>query len=232
MVDYMNDCHGNARLPAIMTLGFVASYSETLGMAVIQSAGIPALKDCLVHEPEDHVKAAAVWALGQCGRHGVGHSQLLAEGDCLRHVLAAMLHEEASDDLRGKAQKTLRVTLARCRHLAAMQPLLPLAPVGTLQLLLSRFAEVLPEDQAQRRALVASGGLKLVQSLDRTDITVAELVDLINENYPPEVVEYCSPDFAHNLARRVEAQTAVGMAQLREEQRAAKEALRSDSKVE
>ena len=232
MVDYMGDCHGNARLPAVMALGFVASYSETLGMAVIQSNGITVLKDCLVHEPEDHLKAAAVWSLGQCGRHGVEHSQLIAEADCLRHILAAMLHEEASDDLRSKAQKTLRVTLARCRHLAAMQPLLPLAPVGTLQLLLSRFVEVLPEDQAQRRALVANGGLKLVQSLDRGDGTVAQLVDLINENFPAEVVEYCSPDFAVNLAKRVEEQTASGMGQLRQEQRVAKEALRSESKVE
>lgn len=215
LVDYMGDCHGNARLPAIMALGFVASYSETLAMAVMHSGGVPVLKDALVTEPEDHIKAAAVWALGQCGKHGVEHAQVLAEADVLRHLMAAMLHEEASDDLRDKAQRALRVTLTHCRHLAAMQPLLPIAPTRTLKLLLARFVEVLPEDQAQRRALVASGGLKLIQSLDTADAGVSELVDAVNDNFPPEVVEYCSPSFAVTLAERVEAEARQGISALR-----------------
>lgn len=84
LIDYMGDCHGNARLPTIMALGkksvlflsiffpfayhqfkmiklsfrsgFIGSYSETLAMSVLRSNGATVLKDALVNEPEDHIK--------------------------------------------------------------------------------------------------------------------------------------------------------------------------------
>ncbi|OXB70988.1 UNVERIFIED_CONTAM: hypothetical protein H355_009948 [Colinus virginianus] len=49
------------RLPGIMALGYIAAFSETLALAIIVSKGIPPLKQALVEEPEDHVKAAAAW---------------------------------------------------------------------------------------------------------------------------------------------------------------------------
>ena len=50
-----------------MTLGYVSAFSETLALAVVVSKGIPPLKEALINEPEDHVKAAAAWSLGQIG---------------------------------------------------------------------------------------------------------------------------------------------------------------------
>lgn len=41
----------------------------------------------LVAEPEDHIKAASAWSLGQIGRHTPDHARALAEGDVLRHLL-------------------------------------------------------------------------------------------------------------------------------------------------
>lgn len=41
----------------------------------------------LVAEPEDHIKAACAWSLGQIGRHTPDHARALAEGDVLRHLL-------------------------------------------------------------------------------------------------------------------------------------------------
>lgn len=84
----------------------------------------------------------------------------------------------------------------------------------------------MPKDAAQRRDLVASGGLKIIQvsfsftllwgaaatlivllyhqSVDKTqDAEVAHLIDGINSNYPAEVVEYCSPGFSDTLADRL-----------------------------
>ena len=72
MVDYVTEARGNNRLPGIMTLGYIAAFSETLALAVVVSKGIPPLKDALINEPEDHLKAAAAWSLGQIGRHQSG----------------------------------------------------------------------------------------------------------------------------------------------------------------
>merc|ERR1711869_8308 len=69
MVDYITEARGNNRLPGIMTLGYIAAFSETLALAVVVSKGIPPLKDALINEPEDHLKAAAAWSLGQIGRN-------------------------------------------------------------------------------------------------------------------------------------------------------------------
>merc|ERR1711862_39039 len=63
------------------TLGYIAAFSETLALAVVVSKGIPPLKDALINEPEDHLKAASAWSLGQIGRHSPDHSRALAEAD-------------------------------------------------------------------------------------------------------------------------------------------------------
>ena len=41
MVDYITEARGNNRLPGIMTLGYIAAFSETLALAVVVSKGIP-----------------------------------------------------------------------------------------------------------------------------------------------------------------------------------------------
>jgi hypothetical protein len=201
MVDFLHSSQGSSRLPAVMALGFIASFSESLGMSVLTGGGAGVIVDVLVHEPEDHVKAAAVWALGQCGKHGTEHARLLSEGDALRHILGALVHEEASEDLRDKARRALLAVLPHCTHLPAMLPLLAVAPRPVQRALLAQFAKVVPEDAIQRRQLVAGGGLKTILSLDSGgDPGVEELVDAICDSYPVEVVEFCSPGYSKTLA--------------------------------
>jgi 3-methyladenine DNA glycosylase AlkD len=201
LVDFMQSSLGAARLPGVMALGFIASYSETLAMDVLSGAGATAVCDALINEPEDHVKAAAVWALGQMGKHGAEHARLLAEADCLRHMLGALVHEEASGDLRAKAGRALLATLPHCTHLPAMLPLLPAAPRQVQRAVLAQVARVVPSDAAQRRQLVAGGGLKAILALETGgDAGVEELLDAISDAYPVEVVEFCSPGYSKTLA--------------------------------
>ena len=47
-----------------MTLGYISAFDESLAMGVIVSKGIAPLKDSLINEPEDHIKAASAWSLG------------------------------------------------------------------------------------------------------------------------------------------------------------------------
>ena len=50
IVDYISDSRGAARLPGIMTLGYIAAFEESLAMGVIASKGIAPLKDALIRE--------------------------------------------------------------------------------------------------------------------------------------------------------------------------------------
>jgi hypothetical protein len=47
-----------------MTLGYIAAFDETLAIGIINAKGIQPLKDALINEPEDHIRAASAWTLG------------------------------------------------------------------------------------------------------------------------------------------------------------------------
>ena len=40
LVDYVGSTKGNTRLPGIMALGYIAAFSETLGLSVIAEKGL------------------------------------------------------------------------------------------------------------------------------------------------------------------------------------------------
>ena len=48
-----------------MALGYIASFSETLALAIIVSKGVQPLMIALMGEKDDHIRAACAWSLGQ-----------------------------------------------------------------------------------------------------------------------------------------------------------------------
>lgn len=78
MIDFLNENKDVARLPGIVTLGYVGAYNEKSAQSIIDGKGITALKDSLIQIPDDLVKGAAAWALGQIGGHSRTHANALA----------------------------------------------------------------------------------------------------------------------------------------------------------
>lgn len=68
---------------------------------------MPQLSACLSEEPEDHIKAAAAWALGQVGRHTPEHARAVAITDVLPVLLALYMSTESSEDLQVKVSIAL-----------------------------------------------------------------------------------------------------------------------------
>lgn len=204
LVDYISTAQGSYKLPGIMAVGYIAAFSETLALSIVVSEGISTLKDALVAEPEDHVKAASVWSLGQTGRHTPDHAQALAEGDVLRHMLACMVHPDSSEDLKSKSKRALKSVLAKCTHLQALHPLLREAPVKVQKYVLKQFASILPHDVEARRLFVQNGGLQFLQELNETvGGKLTEFIDQINGCYPAEIVEYYSPHHSKQLIEKI-----------------------------
>ena len=179
-------------------------------------------------EKEDHIKAASAWSLGQIGRHTSDHARALAEGDVLRHLLACMVHQDSSEDLsvrrrsrdtagaltrfpptdrtsKTKSKRALKAVLSKCTHLQALQPLLREAPVKVQKYVLRQFASILPHDVEARRAFVQNGGLQFLQELNETvGGKLTEFILQINSCYPPEIVEYYSPNYSKKLLERID----------------------------
>ncbi|KAF4645774.1 putative sperm associated antigen 6 [Toxoplasma gondii] len=198
LIDNITDARGNNRLPGIMALGYIAAFSETLALAIIVSKGIPPLKQALVEEPEDHLKAAAAWTLGQIGRHTPDHAMAVAEADVLRKLLRIHLDPKASDDLQTKTKRALKSILQKCTHLAALEPLLNEAPPPILKYVVQQYAKVLPNDVQGRRSFVQSGGLEQLLRIRNSEAgsSIADYVEEITELYPREIVNYYSPGYS------------------------------------
>lgn len=111
IVDYINEAKGSARLPGIITLGYISAFDESLAMGVIIAKGIAPLKDALINELDDLVKAAAAWTLGQIGGHTSDHARAMAEADVPSHLLAVYKFSDSSEDLKKKAKKALKSIL-------------------------------------------------------------------------------------------------------------------------
>lgn len=218
IVDYVNESRGNARLPGIMTLGYIAAFSETLALSVIVSKGVQPLSEALVSEPEEHIKAACAWALGQIGRHSPDHAKTLADHAVLSKLLkvltAAGGGEEVGADLKTKTKRALKCILEKTLHLDALEPLLqPSTPANILKYVVAQFAKVLPHDVTARRAFVTSGGLQRVQEIAAslgqaqgglTGTKMAEYIRTINECYPEEIVRYYSPGYSATLLDKID----------------------------
>jgi 3-methyladenine DNA glycosylase AlkD len=205
MVDYITEARGNNRLPGLMTLGYIAAFSETLALAVVVSKGIPPLKDALINEHEDHLKAAAAWSLGQVGRHSPDHARALAEADCLRRLLAVYLHQDSSEDLKAKAKRALKTVIQKCTHLPALEPLLQESPPNVLKYVVQQFSKVLPHDLQAMRSFMQTGSLQKIQEVKaEAGSKLAEYIQEINKLYPPEVVQYYNPSYAQSLLEKLE----------------------------
>lgn len=205
LVEYISDTKGNSRLPGIMTLGYISAFSENDAMAIINSKGIPPLRDALTKEAEDHIQAASAWTLGQLGGHSYQHAKAMADNDVPSHLLAVYKMNESSDDLKKKAKRSLKNILAMCSQLESLENLIKDSPDEILYYILIQFKKVLPTDPNAKKSFVLKGGLKdIQQKLNSNHLKLKQCIEEINSYYPQEIVQYFSPDYSETLMNKFE----------------------------
>ena len=225
---------GAARLPALMTLGYIGAFSETLATSIIVAQGLLPLRATLVDgeggAEEDHIKAAAVWSLGQVGRHTPEHAKAIAQSDILRLLVNLHTSPHSSADLKLKCLRTLQQLLAKTTYLPALEPLLLAADDARVQAyIVQQFAKVLPNAPAGRKSFVTSRALAKVQELlwrekerekaalplveagekggesgeEEGEVVMGEWINIINTCYPQEIVQFYSPNYAQTLIEKL-----------------------------
>ena len=210
LVDFVMENRGSVRLPGIMALGFIAAYSETLALAVIVARGVVALKDALINEPEDHIRAATVWTLGQVGRHTPQHARALSDGGVLLPMVQLHVRPDSSPDLRMKAKRALKTVLARCTDGGALAPLLKDANAKIQKYVLAQYAAILPKDAAARKAFLQTGLLQRVQEIKQmASGKLLESIERINSAFPAEAVRFSDPAYAEQLLRQIDEHEAL-----------------------
>jgi 3-methyladenine DNA glycosylase AlkD len=185
LVDFVRETAGNLRLPGIMALGYIAAFSETMALAVIVHKGVTVIKDALISEKEDHMKAACVWTLGQLGRHTPDHAKALTEAGVFAPLVVLLSRPDSSDDLRLKCKRALKSVIVKCTEAQALAPLVRDPNPKVNKYALAQFAAILPHDPAARKAFMATGLLQRVQELKASaPPKVVESIARINACYP------------------------------------------------
>lgn len=207
LVDYVSDTKGNARLPGIMAIGYIAAFSASLAQTLISSNAVSEILNALLTESEDHIKAAAAWTLGQIGRHSEKHAIELAQSDVYRNLIAVIKSDRSSENLKEKASQSLKQTIAQCNNLDTLQPLLVDAPLLVQEFVLKQFSIALPQNKEGRKSFVESGALQFVQQLAIDNPGLSDLVESVNECFPSEVVNYYSPTYATTLMKALDDYT-------------------------
>jgi hypothetical protein len=224
VVDYVSESQGSARVPGVMTLGYIAAFSETLALSVIVAKGVAPVAKALTEETEEGMKAACAWTLGQIGRHSPDHAKTLTSLGVLPkllHVLESIQDDtsETSADLKTKTQRALKSILEKTLDLESLEPLLQnTTPTNILKYVVGQFAKMLPHDVQARRAFVTSGCLQRLQSIASsyntesaasgvpsalTGTKLGESIRAIHECYPEEIVRYFSPGYSTTLLEKV-----------------------------
>lgn len=195
IVDFTTEIEGNDKLPGIMTLGFISTFSETLATSVIKQLGIPPLGLALSDlNSSNHVKSAAAWAIGQIGRHSSSHAKAVANANLLPKLMEAFMAKDSDADLKEKSKKALKNIIEKCTYLEALDPLLSEdAPTNILKHIVNQYAKILPTNLEEKKRFVTSKGLATLQKIKVEEgSALKESIDLINALYPPDVVNVCA----------------------------------------
>ena len=204
--EILNEARGVNRIPAIMSLGYIAAFSETLALAVIVTEAVTPLRNCLIDEPEDCVKGAAAWALGQIGRHSPEHARALAENEVLRRLLAVHLHDDSSEDLKNKSKKSIKAILSQLTVISQLEVMLTDSPPKILKNVVRQLTKILTNDISGRKQLVTSGSLQRVQKIQaEPDSKLAHAKNDLNTLYPAELVNFYSPQYPEELIKKLDA---------------------------
>ena len=188
---------GEAKLPAVMALGYIG-VDEEMARSVFTANPIPVLKNALINDPDDIVKGAIVWTLGQLGKHCSDLANRLAENDIFRRIFAVFFHDSSSSDLRAKCIESLALLIPQTTTLGPLEVLVSCVETDAelKVFLLDRFSQLLSSDPAGRKSFVQSGCLEKIQEWNDKE--------KVNKLFPTELVNFYSPGYQAELLKQLD----------------------------
>jgi hypothetical protein len=197
IVSYISiDAEEDAKLPGIMSLGFISAFDETFAASVIKARAVEPIGNILSTSTSDHIKAASAWALGQIGQHSPDHSRAVTDHNILQKLMDCYLSSKSSEDLKKKAKHALKSIILKCIYIDALAPLLhEKAPHKILKYIVKQYSKVLPNDVEAKRKFAATRGLAKLQHIVTDDEELKESIQQVILCYPDEVIKFYSPDW-------------------------------------
>ena len=205
IINYLSKAKGAGKLPAIMTLGFVAGFDKEMAKTVVQLKGHIALMDSLEHDKETHIKAAAAWSLGQIVKHSAELGSGLNDQKVMNALLKAYLYAEEKGDLQNKARRALRTMIQQCQEMSALAPLLGSAPVKILKHVVAQIGNLLKNKKELLLLFAKEGHLGKLQEIQApAESKLQASIVEINKLYSDDVVHYFTKGHLDTLIKQKE----------------------------
>lgn len=163
LIQYLRPEGDNEPLNAIMAIGYISSFSQSLAMSLINENAAAVCLKTFTSSKLPSVKAAAGWALGQMGKHSPEHASSLTKHNVLELLLGTHLDSAATDEVKLKTKRALKLIIEKCAEIEALQPLINQAPENILKYVLLQILKLLPKNPKARVPFVTSGGFEAVQ---------------------------------------------------------------------
>jgi HEAT repeat protein len=206
LVQYLKPEAGNDPLSAVMAVGYIAAFSQSLASALIQESAPAVVLNVFVSAKQPHVRASAAWTLGQLGKHSPEQASQLTSLNALALLLEAHNDKNAGEDLKLKTKRALKFIIEKCNEIEALQPLIEPAPDKIKKYVLEQIAKLLPKNSKAKVPFVTSGGFQSVQKIvPEPGSKIREYIDQINSVYPDHAIRYYSPQYPQDLIAEIEA---------------------------
>lgn len=206
LVDFLRPERENDPLNAVLAIGFISCFSQSLATAMINEDAHTILVNVFQTTQKDHVKADTAWALGQLGKHSPEHASHLTRLSVLELLLESYLNTSSSDDLKLRSKRAMKLIIEKCAEIEALQPLIERSPDNILTAVLAQISKLLPKNPKARVPFMTSGGFQAVQRIQApAGSKMREYIDAINSCYPDQAVRYHSPQYPEAILAEVEA---------------------------
>ena len=187
LVNYIANSKASKKLYAIISLGYMAGFSERTATMLINSGALTVLKHSLENDLEQ-VKCACCFAINLI----------------LQTMMFYYMDKKTGDDLKEKAKKAIIEIIKKCSNLSNLEPLLHVTDLDILYPILNQYVVYLKDNTKELSNFARNGGLNKILSIRNT--LKEPLLSLANEicsYYPDDIINYYNPEYAKTLLDKI-----------------------------
>ena len=203
LVNYIANSKASKKLYAIISLGYMAGFSDRTATMLINANALDVLKHSLENDIEQ-VKCACCFALNLIGRHSPQHANEVVNSGVLKTMLFYYMDKKTGDDLKEKSKKAIIEIIKKCSNLNNLEPLLHVSDREILYPVLNQYATYLKDNQTGLSNFARNGGLNKILSIKNTlEEPLLHLANDICSYYPKEIINYYNPEYAKMLLDKI-----------------------------
>jgi 3-methyladenine DNA glycosylase AlkD len=205
LVEYLKPENQNEPAPAVMAIGYIASFSQTLTVALMTEGADAVVLNVLVSSNDNFTKVASAWTIGQLGKHSPQQVTRLASLNALSLLLDAHNSPTASQDLKVKTKRALKCVIEKCTSLRVIEPLIAPAPRPIQKYLIAQTVKLLRKSARDLTAFIKSGAFRAVQCIEAPSGTpLRQNIEKINSLFSEETRQYYRPQHQAEIIQQIQ----------------------------